>query len=221
MIELGGLANGVSPIETYARAIAAKADVIVGDAVTPQGPRAWIWTPTTGVQDLNTFLSSRGVNLTGWTLTRADGLSENGDFIVGRGFNSLGLEDGFVVRWLPQGQASTVSIFTRSGGVFRETYDTSISLPGAASIVDMTAADMDGDGRRDLAVVMNDGQVHVITLDPAPAADFNHDTHVDFADFDAFVKAFDAGLHTADINRDGFIDFEDFDAFVSVFEPSR
>lgn len=80
---------------------------------------------------------------------------------------------------------------------------------------------MDGDGRRDLAVVMNDGQVHVITIDPAPAADFNHDTHVDFADFDAFVKAFDAGLHTADINRDGFIDFEDFDAFVSVFEPSN
>jgi probable HAF family extracellular repeat protein len=218
MTELGGLANGASPIETYARAIAANADVVVGDAVTPQGSRAWIWTSATGVQDLNTFLSSRGVNLSGWTLTRADGLSANGDFIVGRGLNSLGLEDGFVVRWLPQGQASTVSIFTRSGGVFRETYDTSISLPGDASIIDMTAADLDGDGRRDLAVVMNDGQVHVIKLEPAAPADFNHDTDVDALDFDAFVEAFDAGLHTADINRDGFIDFDDFDVFVSALE---
>jgi len=49
-------------------------------------------------------------------------------------------------------------------------------------------------------------------------ADFNGDSFLDFADFDAFVVAFEAGQANSDANMDGFLDFNDFDTFVTAFE---
>jgi subtilisin family serine protease len=49
-------------------------------------------------------------------------------------------------------------------------------------------------------------------------ADFNGDAFLDFADFDAFVLAFEAGAASSDVNMDGFLEFSDFDTFVAAFE---
>jgi len=217
MVDIGGLPNNGDRMVTETRAVSPDGNVIVGRGYTSGAWRAWIWTPATGVQDLNAFLAARGINLTGWLLTDARGVSDKGDFIVGEGVNGLGLTDGFIIRWLPQGEATTVSFFSRSAGAFPDQFDSAISLPGGASLVDMTAADVDGDGKRELVAAMTDGKVHIIGLQPNCPPDFNRDATLDFTDVEAFVDAFDAGLITADQNRDGFIDFDDFDQFVAQF----
>jgi|GEM_PF-607018 len=217
MVDIGGLPNGGSAMNTTPYAISPGGDIIVGQGLTPSGWRAFIWAAPIGFQDLNTFLPSRGVDLTGWTLTNATGISLYGDFIVGEGVNSVGLTDGFILRWTPQGDGNSISFFNRVNGTFPDMFDSAVTLPNATTLVDMTAADVDGDGRRELVAAMADGKVHIIGLVPFCPPDFNRDSSVDFADIEAFVEAFEGGLLTADQNRDGFIDFDDFDEFVAGF----
>jgi GDSL-like Lipase/Acylhydrolase family len=49
-------------------------------------------------------------------------------------------------------------------------------------------------------------------------ADFDKSGFVDSDDFDAFVRAFEAGESQADYDGSGFVDTDDFDAFVEGFE---
>ncbi len=49
-------------------------------------------------------------------------------------------------------------------------------------------------------------------------SDFDGSGFVDTDDFDAFVRAFEAGDFTADIDGTQFVDTDDFDAFVHAFE---
>ncbi|GMV27160.1 MAG: hypothetical protein AMXMBFR58_31910 [Phycisphaerae bacterium] len=49
-------------------------------------------------------------------------------------------------------------------------------------------------------------------------ADFDCTGFVDTEDFDAFVRAFEAGTDNADFDGSGFVDTDDFDAFVRAFE---
>lgn len=49
-------------------------------------------------------------------------------------------------------------------------------------------------------------------------ADFDQSGFVDTDDFDAFVRAFEAGTDNADFDLSGFVDTDDFDAFVHAFE---
>ncbi len=50
------------------------------------------------------------------------------------------------------------------------------------------------------------------------SADFDGTGFLDKDDFDAFVRAFEAGEITADFDGTGFVDTEDYDAFVHAFE---
>ncbi len=47
--------------------------------------RAFLWTPSLGMVDLNEFLPSLGINLDGWILTSTAGISADGLTITGRG----------------------------------------------------------------------------------------------------------------------------------------
>ncbi len=49
-------------------------------------------------------------------------------------------------------------------------------------------------------------------------ADFDGSGYADTEDFDAFVRAFEAGTLRADVDRSGFLDLEDFQEFVRSFE---
>jgi probable HAF family extracellular repeat protein len=89
MVGLGHLVPGQS------RAVAASADgsVVVG----VDGGAAFIWDPVNGMRDLSVVLvNDYGLDLTGWTLGMARGVSADGRTIVGTGVNP----NGQVEAWL-------------------------------------------------------------------------------------------------------------------------
>jgi probable HAF family extracellular repeat protein len=96
--QAGGMADlGVLPGDTnsYAYAVSATGKVVVGTGDND----AFRWTQATGMQDLNTLLSSAGVNMTGIQLTQANGVSSNGQYIVGQG-NFSGTSEAFLATYI-------------------------------------------------------------------------------------------------------------------------
>ncbi len=67
---------------------------ICGDGSTVAGSgdsAAFFWAPALGMVDLNTYLATLGIDLTGWTLDIARGISADGSTIAGDGtFNGEG-----------------------------------------------------------------------------------------------------------------------------------
>lgn len=83
-----------------ARAVNADARTIVGIARNGSIARAMLYTQGTGAVDLNLYLPSIGVNLTGWVLREARGVSADGSVIVGTGTLN-GQERGFYLYNVP------------------------------------------------------------------------------------------------------------------------
>lgn len=73
--------------------------VIVGGGLygSAAGPSAFIYTSSGGVRLLSNYLESLGLDLAGWTLTNASGISENGRYIVGSGVDPTGRTSGWIV----------------------------------------------------------------------------------------------------------------------------
>jgi hypothetical protein len=83
--------SSVDPFAVNAtRAFAANVDgsIIVGAAQSATSSTAWRWTATSGMQDLNLIATNAGLNLNGFVLTDAVGISDNGQFIAGNAFNT-------------------------------------------------------------------------------------------------------------------------------------
>ena len=79
--DLGTINNYLG--NSAARAINAVGTIIVGESDTANGQHAFRWSKSEGMQDLNTLLTSVGVNLGSMVLTEANGISADGQFIVG------------------------------------------------------------------------------------------------------------------------------------------
>ena len=98
MTDLGTLPGHVV---STARGVSADGRITVGTSyagIFPQSSTAFRWTAATGMKDLNALLVGAGVNMGNIVLTSANGISNQGAFIVGRGlFN--GEERGYVVRY--------------------------------------------------------------------------------------------------------------------------
>ena len=60
------------------------------------GERAVIWDATNGMQELSVFLNALGIDTTGWTLSEAAAISDDGLTIVGTGTNPNGLTEGWI-----------------------------------------------------------------------------------------------------------------------------
>ena len=88
VVNLGALATGTTLPTDAARAIN-DSDVIVGDAETASGYRAFVWDSVNQMRDLNTLLTP-GSNSTGWDLQYAYGI-DNAGHIVGYGTDSTAL----------------------------------------------------------------------------------------------------------------------------------
>jgi len=76
----------------------ADGSVIVGStsAFFPDGTgHAWLWTPSLGIVDLNTYLPSLGIDMTDWVLVDGGGVSADGRTIVGTG-NHNGLDEAWI-----------------------------------------------------------------------------------------------------------------------------
>lgn len=83
MQSLGVLPNGTSSVASDTNA---DGSVVVGNCfVTGIGQRAFIWTPSTGMLDLTTYLNTRIAGMEGWVLSTVEGVSDDGSTIVGWG----------------------------------------------------------------------------------------------------------------------------------------
>lgn len=82
---------------SFARDASLGGSTIVGGASGGSPSQAaWLWTNAQGMVNLNTYLPSIGIDLTGWYLNVATGVSADGLTIVGNGTHN-GLAEGWVV----------------------------------------------------------------------------------------------------------------------------
>lgn len=95
MVGIGLLPGAIFGI---ASAVNEDGSVIVGTSGNGSTLQAFIWTEATGMVSLSDLLVADGVDLTGWTLEAATGISADGHIIVGNGINPLGLHEAWIVR---------------------------------------------------------------------------------------------------------------------------
>src|SRR6185436_3997170 len=80
---------GVLPgmVHSFAFAMNTDGSAIVGQSVPASGvnSRAVLWTRRTGLVDLGEFLARLGVDLSGWTFSKAIAISANGTAMTGGG----------------------------------------------------------------------------------------------------------------------------------------
>ena len=95
MVGLGDLPGGI--FSSDARGVSADGSVIVGSSYIVSGKVVFIWDAVKGMRNLQAILEVQlGLNLAGWTLTDARGVSPNGNTIVGYGINPLGATEGWI-----------------------------------------------------------------------------------------------------------------------------
>jgi len=86
-----------------AEAVTGDGTVIVGrmefNNIDPEVREAFIWKDSLGLRNLKELLvSDFGLDLTGWTLTEATGISADGLTIVGNGINPSGLREAWIAK---------------------------------------------------------------------------------------------------------------------------
>lgn len=96
-------------------AVSSNGLVIVGSSDTPLTSQAFRWTAGTGMQSIATLLTNTGVNLTGWSLYDAAGVSSDGSVISGNGASPNLSQEVWIARFSPQGNGIiTMSEVARS-----------------------------------------------------------------------------------------------------------
>lgn len=94
MVGLGFLPGGA---QSFAESASGTGSVIVGyGRIGSSGERAFIWNETDGMRQLDVVLAERGVDLTGWTLRRATGVSDDGRVVTGIGSSPTSINEGWV-----------------------------------------------------------------------------------------------------------------------------
>lgn len=95
IVGLGDLDGGA--FRSSANAISADGSMVVGLATSAAGDEAFVWDATRGMRSLAEVLTTDyGLDLTGWRLESATGISADGQRIVGVGTNP----NGFTESWL-------------------------------------------------------------------------------------------------------------------------
>lgn len=92
---LGDLPGG--SFWSAALGVSADGSTVVGWSIGASANReAFLWDATNGMQSLQVVLSALDVDLTGWQLKEATGISADGNTIVGYGTNPSGFTEAFV-----------------------------------------------------------------------------------------------------------------------------
>jgi len=99
MENLGSLDGaGIEPADGANISVSADGSVVVGTSYTSGGiVRPFLWTQDIGMVNLQTYLPAIGVDLTGWSLCYATGISADGRTIVGNACASPGATSGFII----------------------------------------------------------------------------------------------------------------------------
>ena len=95
MVGLGDLPGGA--FSSYANGVSANGSIVVGISSSDSVREAFIWDSTNGMRSLKEVLINEyGLDLTGWTLNAAYGVSGNGKRIVGVGKNPDGYDEAWI-----------------------------------------------------------------------------------------------------------------------------
>jgi probable HAF family extracellular repeat protein len=92
MVGLGDLPGGL--FNSEALAVSADGSIVVGKGDGTES-KPFIWDATNGMRNLSTVLTDLGLDLTGWDLRTATGISADGSTIVGDGVNN-GVEQAWI-----------------------------------------------------------------------------------------------------------------------------
>jgi uncharacterized membrane protein len=93
---LGHLPGPTGTIYSFASDISADGSVIVGGSGEDARFEAFRWTATSGMRSVQQMLQELGVDLGGWNLGFASGVSADGSVIVGNGTNPAGQPEAWV-----------------------------------------------------------------------------------------------------------------------------
>ena len=96
IVGLGDLPGG--DFYSSASTVSADGSIVLGSSKSAIGHEAFIWDASHGMRSLKDVLEGDfGVDLTGWKLTWATGISGDGSTIVGYGTNGAGNTEGWIV----------------------------------------------------------------------------------------------------------------------------
>lgn len=110
MVGLGFILDMTYGAPSTATAVSADGSVVVGYSDFSAGDQAFLWTAGDGIRLLRDILAADlGLDLTGWTLESATGISDDGLTIVGTGINPNGDTEAFIAT-LPEPGALTVMV---------------------------------------------------------------------------------------------------------------
>lgn len=99
MIGLGGLTSE-GAVTSHARDVSRDGSVVVGSSRTDDaGRHAFVWDQHNGMRNLRELLIDAGHDMTGWTLTEAVGVSDNGRVIAGNGKNPAGRSEAWIIQF--------------------------------------------------------------------------------------------------------------------------
>jgi len=118
MIALGKLPGSY---ESRAYSVSATGDCVVGASYGAEDGSAFFWSEDLGMVDLKGLLeSSFHLDLTGWLLTNATGISANGTVMVGNGINPSGVEEAWMAT-IPE--PATIILLALGGLALRRRQD--------------------------------------------------------------------------------------------------
>ncbi len=100
MVGLGHLVG--RSVTSIARGTSADGSVVVGFSNGGGGQEPFVWDETNGMRGLMQVLMDQGIDLTGWSLDRAEGVSADGLTIVGTGRNPLGDTEAWIATIVPE-----------------------------------------------------------------------------------------------------------------------
>jgi uncharacterized membrane protein len=106
LVSIGDLPGGA--LDAQAMAVSGDGSIVVGEGTTDLGGRAFIWDATNGMRQLDQVLADTlGLDLEGWTLIRARGVSDDGLTIIGQGINPSGEDEGWIA-FIPEPSTSAL-----------------------------------------------------------------------------------------------------------------
>ena len=132
MVGLGDLPGGPVNQRFWSQATETSSDgsLVVGLATSESGIEAFVWDSTHGMRELDQILTGLGLDLTGWWLESATGISADGRVIVGTGTNPNGDYEAWIAT-LPEPSAGLPALAPVSLGLLGGL----LALVGAARAV--------------------------------------------------------------------------------------
>lgn len=237
------LSLGVVPgcTASYGVAVNGEGTRIAGYCNHPGNNIAFLWTPAAGMVDLNAYLPTLGLDLSGWTLHQALAISPDGAALAG--FGRLNGEfRGWVITGLsectpaaavvpPQnlticrGGAATFSITAAGTGPltfqwrFQGVPIDPLTNPSAAStMLELPAITLDMAGMYDCIVTNACGTATSAAAELFPcAADYNCSGTVSVQDLFDFLAGYFSDNPFADLNLSGAITVQDLFDFLTAY----